>query len=153
MGEAERQGGDAGRDGDVVEEVAIIGDQFTFLGRGRVVRTSATGDRRLKAPGVGAVVRRARKAGSRHEDLTVRVIEALMDKQFRRGEIEAALSGRCACPKRTLSDITKRIRERRNAKIVAEAVAKAKAAQRARAVEEEQARLLASIKQSWKTFG
>jgi hypothetical protein len=158
MSEVERQGGDAGR--DVVEEVAIIGDQFTFLGRGRVVRTSATGDRRLKAPGVGAMVRRARKAGGRTPELALRAVEVLTDGGLKLGEVVEALSGRCAVPRRTISDIKRRIRERRkSAAIVAQAV---KAAQERRRQAETAARAeaerreveaIAAAGRAYKNFG
>ena len=111
MGELEQQAGDVGR--DVVEQVAIIGDQFTFLGRGRVIRTSATEDRRPEVSGVGAVVRKARKAGSRTVPLAAKVIEILTDGGLKLGEVVEGLSGRCAVPRRTASEIKRRIRERR----------------------------------------
>ena len=147
MGEAEQQGGDAGR--DVVEEVAVIGDQFTFLGRGRVVRTSAREDRRLKASGVGAVVRRARKAGGRTPELAMRAVEVLTDGGLKLGEVVEALSGRCAVPRRTVSDIKRRIRERRkNAAIVAQAVRAAQGRRQAeRRAEEEREAVRAAAKE------
>jgi len=149
MSEAEQQAGDVGR--DVVEEVAVIGDQFTFLGRGRVVRTSAREDRRPEVSDVGAgrVGRRARKAGGRTPELALRAVEVLTDGGLKLGEVVEVLSGRCAVPRRTVSDIKRRIRERRkNAAIVAQAVRAAQGRRQAeRRAEEEREAVRAAAKE------
>jgi hypothetical protein len=127
MGDEEQAQAGGGAGGEMQEITVVIGG-LVCQGVVKVV----AGRQRVAMGG-------GRKAGARTPQLGMRAVEALTDAGFKLGEVVEALSGRCAVPRRTVSDIKRRIRARRKSMAVVE--------QAVRAAKERQAQADAAAKE------
>jgi hypothetical protein len=153
MGDEEKQTQVDGGAGGEMQEITVVVGGLVAQGVVKVVQAPVTAGRQRKAPGGASTAGRGRKAGSRTPELAVRAIEVLTDGGLKLGEVVEALSGRCAVPRRTVSEIKRRIRERRkSAAIVEEAVKAARKRQR-EAAECSEADAVAAASRSYKNFG